>query len=122
MNPFGKIEPCPSSAIRKSADCRQTVSGFVGGSVGKGTAAAEMPGKSRDLGGRLFLGREFPGRIPGMIDRRRIYAEAPLSAFTDKRSPGMTRAAPRRASNRQPGAVISSRQLLADLRVWPPRD
>jgi ribose transport system ATP-binding protein len=29
-----------------------------------------------DIAQNIFLGREFPGRIPGTIDRRRIYAEA----------------------------------------------
>jgi ribose transport system ATP-binding protein len=29
-----------------------------------------------DIAQNIFLGREFPGRIPGMIDGRRIYAEA----------------------------------------------
>jgi ribose transport system ATP-binding protein len=29
-----------------------------------------------DIAQNIFLGREFPGRVPGTIDRRRIYAEA----------------------------------------------
>jgi ribose transport system ATP-binding protein len=29
-----------------------------------------------DIAQNIFLGREFPGRFPGTIDRRRIYAEA----------------------------------------------
>ncbi len=29
-----------------------------------------------DIAQNIFLGREFPGRLPGFIDRRRIYSEA----------------------------------------------
>ena len=29
-----------------------------------------------DIAQNIFLGREFPGRLPGLIDRRRIHAEA----------------------------------------------
>src|SRR5690606_8390458 len=29
-----------------------------------------------DIAQNIFLGREFPGRIPGTINRRRIYIEA----------------------------------------------
>jgi ribose transport system ATP-binding protein len=29
-----------------------------------------------DIAQNIFLGREFPGRVPGLIDRRRIYAKA----------------------------------------------